>query len=288
METFGEMLRAEREHRDLSIPDVAGILGVDEDRLRALERNDFEALPDEDAMVATLQAYAECLKVDAEMMIEDYRRERENVLRRLAETVTEQAPEISPAVMPSVKRPQPGSPRVLAPFVILGVLGLIGVWWVFSGDETTPTPERPVAAPPVETAPAPTETRAAVASTPPVRPVERPTPTRSESLGLSITHQDVGTGIEDRQLVGQRDRFTAGTQVWFWNLVEGGSSGDKIDHVWLREGVEVARIPLTLGGPRWRTYSSKTLRAGSAGKWAVEARDDTGRVLAHREFTCAP
>ena len=73
--------------------------------MRALERNDFEALPDEDAMVATLQAYAECLKVDAEMMIEDYRRERENVLRRLAETVTEQAPEISPAVMPSVMKP---------------------------------------------------------------------------------------------------------------------------------------------------------------------------------------
>jgi len=288
METFGETLRIEREHRNLSIPDVAEILGVDGDRLRALERNDFDALPDEDVMTATLRAYAECLEVDAELMIEDYFRERERVLQRLAEVVTERAAEITPAAMPSVGQRRTGSPRVLAPFVVLGALALIGVWWIFSGDRTTPTPKQPVAAPPVEAAATPTENRGAVVPTPPVRRVERPSPTPSRTLGLSITDQDVGTGVQDRQLVGQSDRFTEGTQVWFWNFVEGGSSGEKIDHVWLREGVEAARIPLTLGGPRWRTYSSKTLRAGSAGRWAVEARNDTGRILARREFTCVP
>jgi cytoskeletal protein RodZ len=45
METFGEKLRCEREDRGLSIGEVADITSLDEDRLLALERNDFETLP---------------------------------------------------------------------------------------------------------------------------------------------------------------------------------------------------------------------------------------------------
>ena len=71
METFGDKLRIEREHRGLTIRAVAEILGADQDRLLALERNDFEALPDETTMVQCLHAYADCLRVDAELMIED-------------------------------------------------------------------------------------------------------------------------------------------------------------------------------------------------------------------------
>ena len=74
--------------------------------------------------------------------------------------------------------------------------------------------------------------------------------------------------------------------MWFWTRVEGGSSGDRIDHVWLQDGVEALRVPLKLGGSRWRTYSNKTLHAGAAGAWAVEARDARGRVLARSEFVC--
>jgi hypothetical protein len=85
-------------------------------------------------------------------------------------------------------------------------------------------------------------------------------------------------------LVGRSDRFAAGTQAWFWTRVEGGKPGDRIHHVWLHEGVEAARITLSIGGSRWRTQSAKTLR--SAGAWAVEARDAAGRVLARTEFDC--
>ncbi len=105
---------------------------------------------------------------------------------------------------------------------------------------------------------------------------------------MHIPEHGVGTGVRNRQLVGRSDRFAVGTQVWFWTRVEGGKSGDRIDHVWLREGAEAARIPLTIGGSRWRTQSAKTLRAGAAGDWAVEARDAAGRVLARRKFVCVP
>ena len=98
----------------------------------------------------------------------------------------------------------------------------------------------------------------------------------------------MGTGIENRQLQGQRDRFTEGTQVWFWTRVQDGANGETIDHVWLREGVESARVSLTLGGSPWRTHSAKTMWPGSAGEWVVEARDGSGNLLARREFDCVP
>ena len=103
---------------------------------------------------------------------------------------------------------------------------------------------------------------------------------------MQISDYGVGTGVRDRQLVGRGDRFAEGSQLWFWTQVEGGQPGDQIDHVWLREGVEVSRIRLGIGGARWRTQSNKMLRAGASGNWAVEVRDTAGRVLAHVEFAC--
>ena len=70
--------------------------------------------------------------------------------------------------------------------------------------------------------------------------------------------------------------------------MQGGTRGDRIDHVWLREDVEATHVSLEIGGSSWRTYSIQTLFAGAAGDWAVEARDDAGRVLARSEFVCVP
>ena len=127
-----------------------------------------------------------------------------------------------------------------------------------------------------------------VAPTPAEPPAVRSADTTPSPSLLRITEYGVGTAVENRQLVGQSDRFTEGTRVWFWTRVQGGTRGDRIDHVWLREGVEATRVSLEIGGPSWRTYSTQTLYAGAAGDWAVEARDDAGRVLARSEFVCVP
>jgi cytoskeletal protein RodZ len=288
METFGERLKSEREDRGLSIQAVAEILGVDHDRLHALERNDFESLPDEATMMACLHAYAECLEVDAELMIEDYVQEREKCLGRLADAMTDQAVETPPTAIPAAVVRKPRFPRVFA-VVVIATVTIVGAWWIFfSGDGSAPKPEESVITAPVETQSAPSVRQAEVAPTPPKPPVEQPTPAISKPSGLSIPDCDVGTAVKNRQLVGRGDRFTEGTRVWFWTQVQGGNAGEEMDHVWLREGVEMVRISLTGGGPRWRTHSAKMLRAGSAGNWAVEARDASGQVLARREFVCVP
>ena len=66
----------------------------------------------------------------------------------------------------------------------------------------------------------------------------------------------------------------------------GGGPGDTIRHVWTREGKWMGSHELNIGGTHWRTQSRKTL--WGTGKWAVEARDADGNVLARAEFTCVP
>jgi hypothetical protein len=103
---------------------------------------------------------------------------------------------------------------------------------------------------------------------------------------LTVPDHAVGTGVANREIVGAGDRFAEGEQIWFWTRVLGGRAGETIRHVWIHEGREAATIELRLGGRHWRTQSHKTLRPGSAGSWAVEARDAAGHLLARREFVC--
>ena len=305
MDTFGDRLKSEREDRGLSIQAVADILYVDDDSLRALERNDFDALPNEAMMMDCLHAYARCLQVDADLMIEDYLRERAKWLRSLEDGVVERVAETAPPAIPTeAERRLRFSPWLVA--LVAMAIAMLAAWWMLSRDGTAPTPETSVTTAPVAPQPLSSKTPADVAPTPiepqplspktpadaaptPVEPpAARSAPTTPAPPLLSITEYGVGTAVENRQLVGQSDRFTEGTRVWFWTRVQGGTRGDRIDHVWLREGVEATQISLEIGGSSWRTYSTQTLYAGVAGNWAVEARDDAGRVLARSDFVCVP
>jgi cytoskeletal protein RodZ len=100
---------------------------------------------------------------------------------------------------------------------------------------------------------------------------------------LSIGEYGVG---RDRRLRNRNERFEEGEVAWFSTQVIGGRSGDRIRHVWLRDGKNMQSIDLDVGSSRWRTQSYKTL--WGAGSWTVEARDSEGRVLATAAFTCTP
>ncbi len=304
-DTFGDRLKTEREDRGLSIDGVAENLGVDREHLLALERNDFESLPGEAEMLACLHGYAECLDVDAELMIEDYVGERDRAQARPAEPSAVAVPTESLTEVQSHRRAgaRPPTPLGLVAMVIVAV-ALSAGWFFFSGDEDLPTsddarvaelansrvlssttsddpvaqPATPQPAEPQLVAPDPV----AVAPPPPAAAPVEPPPTRPTGR-LKITEHGVGSAVENRQLTGRADRFAVGSQVYFWTHVVGASPGERIDHVWLMQGVEVMRIPLRIGGPNWRTHSVTALRAG--GDWAVEARDSAGKVLARSEFS---
>jgi hypothetical protein len=112
-------------------------------------------------------------------------------------------------------------------------------------------------------------------------------PSRHASSGrLSVSEYGLGHGVRDNRVVEPSRRFEEGGAAYFLTRVLGGSTGGTVRHVWLREGRIVQTIELPLGGPHWRTHSRKTLYG--LGPWAVEARDEQGRVLARAEFSCVP
>jgi cytoskeleton protein RodZ len=162
------------------------------------------------------------------------------------------------------------------------------------GTPTAPAKPAPSSIPSVEETPSaepePVTARATAppaSSEPPSAPATRSAPeSATDAARLSVSEAGVGTAVVNRTLQGESDRFAEGTRIVFWTRVLGGQRGDEIRHVWIREGVEVGSVSLAVNASHWRTHSRRTLGEGSAGSWAVEARDAAGRVLVRREFRC--
>jgi hypothetical protein len=187
---------------------------------------------------------------------------------------------------------------VLVPLIVAAALIVVVLLWlglrggsdeaapgaapVDAGQTATTTGETEAAT--VDETPEPPAPHVAEPAAEPERDA-RPTlpPERAAAAPMNVSAHGVGTGVVNHRIVGESDRFTAGSRVWFWTRVEGGGPGRYIRHVWLHEGNVVEGIRLRVGSARWRTQSSKTLY--STGRWAVEARDEAGSVLARSEFT---
>lgn len=103
---------------------------------------------------------------------------------------------------------------------------------------------------------------------------------------LQVTRAVMATDVVDREPVGEAESFAAGVgQVYFYTVFEGDFPETQLEHVWLREGEEMARVALTVRGPRWRTWSSKVIPADWAGDWEVQVVDGAGNVLESASFT---
>lgn len=103
---------------------------------------------------------------------------------------------------------------------------------------------------------------------------------------IEVTRAVVATDVVDREPVGEAESFAAGVgQVYFYTVLEGDFPETRLEHVWLRDGEEVARVPLTVRGPRWRTWSSKSIPAEWAGDWEVQLVDEAGTVMESVSFT---
>jgi len=129
--------------------------------------------------------------------------------------------------------------------------------------------------------------------TAPPKPANPPAPAlpiREEQAAprgaLTVTESGVGRRIVNHRLADLDDEFSRGDAVWFSTRVMGGRPGQRIRHVWMRDGRVEQSIPLQIGGADWRTHSRKTI--WYTGSWTVEARDEQGRVLATGSFTSAP
>jgi hypothetical protein len=95
----------------------------------------------------------------------------------------------------------------------------------------------------------------------------------------------IGRRIVNHEVVGRESPdqpFTAGETVYAHTVVSGFGDGF-IEHVWTRNGAELARHYMPVGhGHRWRTWTRHRLVAG---EYTVEVFGPDGKRLAWRSFT---
>ena len=293
MDTFGQKLIEVIESRGLSLEDVAQASGLGIHNLKALQRGDHGALPEDESVRDGLQAFARLVDVDPDEVVDDYLRERE-LYRRAAPSDVEVAvvpdvPQVPDVVMQRTASRSSRWPGLFALGAAALVLAAAGFSWLQFSGRHEPVAENPVSSNEVLLVPESTTETPDVLLSPAAELSEptAPAPLAGAAVmpsGLVIAHHGVGTGVVNHELIGEAEQFAEGTQVWFWTRVEGATSGQTIRHVWIHEGQEALSVSLRLGGARWRTQSYKNLHSGTTGHWVVEARDEAGRVLASREF----
>lgn len=113
-----------------------------------------------------------------------------------------------------------------------------------------------------------------------------PTEAADTSAIMTINRFVTCQGIENREPANETKTFAAGTETAYVFLEARKISADvEVNVVWIYDGNEVARVPLSIRqGNRWRTNSSKQL-AGRPGAWQVQVQDAKSAVLASLDFT---
>lgn len=86
--------------------------------------------------------------------------------------------------------------------------------------------------------------------------------------------------VQDREPLWRSDVFeeTVG-KVFCWTRVIGVKDSTMITHIWMHDTTIMARVPLKVGSPSWRTWSFKTIPQWARGDWKVRLEDANGMVF---------
>jgi len=105
----------------------------------------------------------------------------------------------------------------------------------------------------------------------------------SAAAGPKVEKAVAAAAVEDREPVGENTEFDASVgKVYCWTKILAETTPTTIKHVWYADDEQVFEITLDIKYPSTRTWSVKTIRAGS---WRVEITDDAGKVLSAVGFT---
>jgi hypothetical protein len=109
-----------------------------------------------------------------------------------------------------------------------------------------------------------------------------------EVVLASSPHVDLAVGykVVDRQLESapEDNIFLAGETVFAWSALVGVPSGF-VEHVWVRDGVEIARHTLPVGsGRRWRTWTHHKVLPGD---YEIRVIGPDGTALGKTSFMVA-
>ncbi len=106
-----------------------------------------------------------------------------------------------------------------------------------------------------------------------------------EDSSLEVVRHLVTTDVVNREPVNDGMVFSATMgPVFYFTEVSATDTPTRIAHIWYHEGRQMAEIPLSIEGPRWRTWSSKRMIEDWKGSWRVEAVDPDGKLLSSQTF----
>lgn len=87
------------------------------------------------------------------------------------------------------------------------------------------------------------------------------------------------TGISDREPVDNLSTLPSGLdQVYLFTDLR-DFTGQRVLHRWVYNDMIEAEVGFNVGGPRWRTWSSKTIPAHQSGEWRVDIVDGDGFIV---------
>lgn len=111
---------------------------------------------------------------------------------------------------------------------------------------------------------------------------------QSES-GLRVARAYVCKGIEESEPTEAGKSFIpddgGDLRLCCFSEISGAADRDTILHIWYWGEREMARVPLEVRGPSWRTWSSKRIADAWRGEWHVDITDGDGTVLARLPFS---
>jgi hypothetical protein len=106
-----------------------------------------------------------------------------------------------------------------------------------------------------------------------------------QNTPFKVAKMVVATGVENREPVGVSETFPSSTEkVYSFLEAKDIAEDTQVTFVWYLGGKEMFKIDLPLKkGPKWRTYSYKSLR-GQKGDWKVELKDSAGSTVKSISF----
>jgi len=97
---------------------------------------------------------------------------------------------------------------------------------------------------------------------------------------MQVERAVICENVADRIPMNPGSRFAATVgKLYCYTKLMDAEAPTQVTHVWYYGDVERARVDLSVGASRWRTYSSKMIQPAEIGAWKVQILDAEGNIL---------
>ena len=108
-------------------------------------------------------------------------------------------------------------------------------------------------------------------------------PEKAGSQSFKVEKIVMATSVDNHEPVGENTEFAASAgNLYCWTKITASTTPATIKHVWYFSDKKVFEQSLDIKFTSTRTWSSKSVKAGS---WKVDVTDEAGAVLSSVAFT---